>query len=186
MSFLEIILIAVSLAMDSFAVSITAGLILKEFSPKHFFRIAFYMGLFQAMMPVVGWMIGVSFKHYIVSFDHWIAFILLLALGGKMIYDDLKSEDDYSCFDPQKRLVVMGLALATSIDALVVGVNFAFLNMSITMPIYTIGITSFVLSFIGIFIGCQVGTKLKLKFTLIGGVILIGLGANILHEHLTV
>jgi len=103
-----------------------------------------------------------------------------------MIYDDLKSEDDYCCFDPQKRLVVMGLALATSIDALVVGVNFAFLNIPIVMPIYTIGITSFVLSFIGIFIGCHVGTKMKLKFTLIGGVILIGLGANILYEHLTV
>jgi len=186
MSFVEIILIAISLAMDSFAVSITAGLILKEFNSKHFIRIAFYMGLFQALMPVIGWMIGVSFKHYIVSFDHWVAFFLLLALGGKMIYDDLKSEDDHSCFDPQKRLVVMGLALATSIDALVVGVNFAFLNMPITMPIYTIGITSFVLSFIGIFIGCQVGTKVKLKFTLIGGVILIGLGSNILYEHLVV
>ncbi|MGZ2368261.1 manganese efflux pump MntP [Ancylomarina sp. YFZ004] len=186
MSFVEIILIAISLAMDSFAVSITAGLILKEFSPKHFIRIAFYMGFFQALMPVLGWMIGVSFQHYIVSFDHWVAFFLLLALGGKMIYDDLKCEDDHCCFDPQKRLVVMGLALATSIDALVVGVNFAFLDMSITMPIYTIGITSFVLSFIGIFIGCQVGTKVKLKFTLIGGVILIGLGSNILYEHLTV
>ena len=186
MSFAEIILIAVGLAMDSFAVSITAGLILKEFSSKHFIRIAFYMGLFQALMPIIGWMIGVSFKHYIVSFDHWIAFLLLLGLGGKMIYDDLKCEDEHCCFDPQKRLVVMGLALATSIDALVVGVNFAFLDMSITMPIYTIGITSFVLSFIGIFIGCQIGTKAKLKFTLIGGVILIGLGTKILYEHLTV
>ncbi|MCZ4695159.1 manganese efflux pump [Ancylomarina euxinus] len=185
MSFLEIILIAVSLAMDSFAISITAGLILKEFSPKHFIRIAFYMGLFQALMPIVGWMIGVSFKHYIVSFDHWIAFLLLLGLGGKMIYDDLKCEDEHCCFDPQKRLVVMGLALATSIDALVVGVNFAFLNMSITLPIYTIGIVSFVLSLIGVFIGCHLGTKVKMKFTLIGGVILIGLGVNILNEHLS-
>ena len=185
MSFLEIILIAVGLAMDSFAISITAGLILKEFSPKHFIRIAFYMGFFQALMPVLGWMIGVSFKHYIVSFDHWIAFVLLLALGGKMIYDDLKCEDDHCCFDPQKRLVVIGLALATSIDALVVGVNFAFLNMSITLPIYTIGIVSFVLSLIGVIIGCQLGTKVKMKFTLIGGLILIGLGVNILNEHLS-
>ena len=93
MSFVEIILIAISLAMDSFAVSITAGLILKEFSPRHFIRIAFYMGFFQALMPVLGWLIGASFQQYIVSFDHWVAFILLLALGGKMIYDDLKCED---------------------------------------------------------------------------------------------
>jgi len=185
MSLLEIILIAISLAMDSFAISITAGLILKEFNPRHFIRIAFYMGLFQALMPVIGWVVGVSFKHYIVSFDHWIAFLLLLALGGKMIFDDLKSEDEQSSFNPQKRLVVMGLALATSIDALVVGVNFAFLDTPIAMPIYIIGITSFILSFIGVFIGCNLGTKVKLKFTLIGGLILIGIGVNILNEHLT-
>lgn len=185
MSFLEIFLTAISLAMDSFAISITAGLILKEFSPKHFIRIAFYMGLFQALMPIIGWMIGVSFKHYIVSFDHWIAFFLLLGLGAKMIYDDLKCEDENSCFDPQKRLVVMGLALATSIDALVVGVNFAFLDISITMPIYLIGIVSFILSLVGVFIGCYLGTKVKIKFTLIGGVILIGLGLNILTDHLS-
>jgi len=184
MSYLEIILVAISLAMDSFAISITAGLILKEFSPKHFIRIAFYMGFFQALMPVIGWMIGVSFKDYIVSIDHWIAFLLLLALGGKMIYDDFKSEEDQGSFNPQKRLVVMGLALATSIDALVVGVNFAFLDMSIAMPIYTIGITSFVLSLMGVFLGCHLGTKVKMKFTLIGGVILIGLGVKILNEHL--
>ena len=186
MSFVEIMLIAIGLAMDSFAVSITAGLILKEFSPKHFIRIAFYMGFFQALMPVIGWMIGTSFKHYIISFDHWVAFFLLLALGGKMIYDDLKCEDDHCCFDPHKRLVIIGLALATSIDALVVGVNFAFLDMSIITPIYTIGVTSFVLSLIGVFIGCYVGAKANLKFTLIGGVILIGLGSNILYDHLTV
>tara|TARA_R110001583_G_scaffold16041_10_gene65201 strand:+ start:8536 stop:9102 length:567 start_codon:yes stop_codon:yes gene_type:complete len=185
MNFFEIILIAIGLAMDSFAVSITAGLILKEFSSKHFIRIAFYMGLFQALMPVIGWMIGTSFKHYIISFDHWVAFFLLLGLGGKMIYDDLKCEGDHCCFDPQKRLVIMGLALATSIDALVVGVNFAFLDMPILTPIYTIGIISFVLSFLGIFIGCHLGTKVNWKFTLIGGVILIGLGTNILYEHLT-
>jgi len=184
MSFFEILLIAISLAMDSFAISITSGLILKEFSPRHFIRIAFYMGFFQGLMPVIGWMIGASFKHYIVSFDHWIAFLLLLALGGKMIYDDLKSEDEQSSFNPQKRLVVMGLALATSIDALVVGVNFAFLDMSIALPIYTIGVTSFILSLIGVFIGCHLGAKVKLKFTLIGGLILIGLGVNILYEHL--
>ena len=185
MSFFEVFLIAISLAMDSFAISITAGLILKEFSSKHFIRIAFYMGLFQALMPIMGWMIGVSFKHYIVSFDHWIAFLLLLGLGGKMIYDDLKCEGEEDSFDPQKRLVVMGLALATSIDALVVGVNFAFLDMSITMPIYLIGIVSFILSLLGVFIGCYLGTKVKVKFTLIGGIILIGLGVNILNEHLS-
>jgi len=185
MSFFEVFLIAISLAMDSFAISITAGLILKEFSSKHFIRIAFYMGLFQALMPIIGWMIGVSFKHYIVSFDHWIAFLLLLGLGGKMIYDDLKCEGEEDSFDPQKRLVVMGLAIATSIDALVVGVNFAFLDMSITMPIYLIGIVSFILSLLGVFIGCYLGTKVKVKFTLIGGIILIGLGVNILNEHLS-
>lgn len=171
--------------MDSFVISITAGLILKEFSPKHFIRIAFYMGFFQGLMPVIGWMVGVSFKHYIVSFDHWIAFLLLLALGGKMIYDDLKCEDDHCCFDPQKRIVVIGLALATSIDALVIGVNFAFLDISIAMPIYTIGVISFILSLIGVFIGCHLGAKVKLKFTLIGGLVLIGLGFNILNEHLS-
>ncbi len=186
MSFLEIILIALSLAMDSFAVSITAGLILKEFSLKHFIRIAFYMGIFQGLMPVVGWLIGTSFRHYIISVDHWLAFFLLLGLGGKMIYDDLKSEDDNSSFNPQKRLVVIGLALATSIDALVVGVNFAFLNIPILTPIYTIGIVSLFLSFLGLFIGVYLGTKIKWKFTLIGGVILISLGINILYDHLIV
>ncbi|MRT94826.1 manganese efflux pump MntP family protein [Ancylomarina sp. 16SWW S1-10-2] len=185
MSLFEIILIAVSLAMDSFAVSITAGLILKEFNSKHFIRIAFYMGFFQSLMPVIGWMIGTSFRHYIISIDHWVAFFLLLGLGGKMIYDDLKCEEDHCCFNPEKRCVVIGLALATSLDALVVGVNFAFLDMSIITPVYIIGLTSFVLSFIGIFIGCKLGAKFNWKFTLIGGLVLIGLGTNILYEHLT-
>ena len=185
MSLFEIVLIAVSLAMDSFAISITAGFILKEFTPKHCFRIAFYMGFFQALMPILGWLIGVGFKSYIVSFDHWVAFLLLLVLGGKMIYDDLKCEEEHCCFNPQRSLVVMGLALATTIDALVVGVNFAFLDMPISFPVYIIGLVSFILSFIGVSIGCKLGTKVNVKFTLIGGVILIVLGTNILYEHLS-
>ena len=182
MSIVEIILISLGLAMDSFAMSITSGLILKKISIKDVLKIAFYMGVFQALMPVIGWFAGKGMQQYIESFDHWVAFGLLVFLGGKMIFDYFKAEDEKQ-FNPRKHIVLIGLAVATSIDALVIGVNFAFLEVDILFSIVSIGLTAFSLSFIGVYIGNKFGKRFDFKAELVGGIILVGIGVKILIEH---
>lgn len=185
MGILEIILIGVGLSMDAFAVSICKGLNMNKINYKHTTIIALFFGGFQAFMPFLGWSLGRNFESYITSIDHWIAFGLLAFIGGKMICDSFKPEEDQDEDDFSiKELFV--LAIATSIDALAVGITFAFLGESIVLPVTLIGLTTFCLSFVGVIIGYNFGGKLQSRAELVGGIILVLIGTKILFEHLGV
>lgn len=187
MSALEIWLLAIGLAMDCFTISITSGIIMRRVCWRTFFVMAFFFGLFQAVMPLIGWFCASRFSHLIQDYDHWIAFGLLAFLGGRMIKESFSGEDK-CCFDPTRLKVVLTLAVATSIDALAVGISFAFVGMnslaSILSPITIIGIASFIISLIGNLIGVFCGKRFNLRTELWGGVILIAIGVKILIEHL--
>lgn len=186
MSSLEIFLIALSLAMDAFAVSICKGLKTKRVRLNHMVLAGLWFGGFQALMPFLGYYFGLSFQGYIVAYDHWIAFILLLVIGLNMIKESFaKDEEEVSDSFAVKSMFLM--AVATSIDALAVGVTFGFMgNINIYKAITIIGTTTFVVALIGTKIGCVCGEKLKSQAELLGGIILIGLGVKILVEHLFV
>ena len=190
MTGLEIWLLAIGLAMDCFAVSIASGIILKRTRWRPMLIMAFAFGLFQAIMPLIGWMCVKTFSHLIESIDHWIAFGILAFLGGRMIWESFKEEECYQLFNPASLKVVLTMAVATSIDALAVGISFAFLGIQdysdILSPILIIGFVSFVLSLIGLIFGIQCGCGLarKLKAELWGGIILVIIGIKILIEHL--
>lgn len=184
MNFIELLIIAIGLAMDSVTVSISCGLILYKFNVKNALQIAIYMGFFQGFMPLIGWLLGSTFKGYIESFDHWIAFAILLFLGARMIYEQVTSDDEFKCFDPTSHKVLLGLAIATSIDAMAVGISFSVINISLLTPTVTIGVTSLVLSFLAIYFASIFKQKLKFPFELVGGIILIIIGCKILYEHL--
>lgn len=187
MGFLELTLIAVSLAMDAFAVSLCKGLSMTKLNMKNAAIIALFFGGFQALMPLTGWMLGVQFESYIKSFDHWIAFGLLLLIGGKMIYEVFKKDScPAKCADSIDYKELLVLAVATSIDALAVGVTFAFLSTSIVPAVSLIGVITFGISFAGIFIGHKFGAKFKSKAEFAGGLVLILIGTKILLEHLGV
>lgn len=180
-------LMGVGLAMDAFAVSICKGLGMRKVNKKQALIIGLFFGGFQALMPLVGWLLGTSFEQYITSFDHWIAFGLLAYIGGKMIYEAVKpdEEDEIGELDQPLDIKQMFiLAIATSIDALAVGITFAFLNYPIVPAITIIGVTTFIISIAGVYIGNFFGTKYKKKAEIAGGVILILLGLKILLEHL--
>lgn len=183
MDLITIILIAIGLSMDSLAVSIASGVTIKYFKLKNVFKIAIFLAMFQGLMPVVGWAAGIGFKQYIESYDHWIAFLLLSFLGVKMIVDGNKEDEKNPC-NPLKMAVLIGLSIATSIDALAVGVSFAFLNISIITPVLIIGLTTFLVSVSGLYLGIKIGAKYDFKIELIGGIILIGIGIKILIEHI--
>ncbi|MBI9068297.1 MAG: manganese efflux pump [Salinivirgaceae bacterium] len=185
MNFLSLLLIAIGLAMDSVTVSISCGLILNKFNIKNTLRIALFMGFFQGIMPVIGWLLGSTFKGYIEAIDHWIAFFILLFLGTRMIYQQLTSNNEYKCFDPTSNKVLLGLALATSIDALAVGVTFSIVHTSLLYAASIIASTSFVLSFMAVYLASIFKNKLKFPFELVGGIILISIGLKILIEHLS-
>ena len=190
MTGLEIWLLAVGLAMDCFAVSIASGIILKRTMWRPMLIMAFAFGLFQAIMPLLGWIGASFFSHMIENFDHWIAFGILVFLGGRMFIESFKDEDCKQEFDPTSLKVVLALAVATSIDALAVGVSFAFLGIkdfsAILSPILIIGFVSFALSVIGLLFGirCHCGIARKLHAERWGGIILIIIGTKILIEHL--
>lgn len=190
MSTIEVWLVALSLAMDCFAVSIASGIILKQVKPKPMLLMAFCFGLFQALMPLIGWIVTNSFSHLIQQIDHWIAFGILTFLGGQMIVESFKEEEEKHNFDPTCIKVILGLAVATSIDALVVGATFAFLGYNhistILSPIGIIGLVSFIMSIAGLLIGISFGTGIarKLKAERLGGIVLIAIGIKILIEHL--
>lgn len=187
MSFSEIMLTAFALSMDAFAASITAGLALSKTTIKKSAIIAFYFGFFQALMPIIGFFLAVSFKEKIEQYDHWFAFVLLVIIGAKMIFDSFCDEDDLACLSDMEILnpsKILPIAVATSIDALAVGVTLAFLKVDILYSASTIGITTFTLSLIGVKIGSFIGSKFKAKATFVGGIILIIIGIKILVEHL--
>ena len=190
MTGLEIWLLAIGLAMDCFAVSIASGIILKRVRMRPMLIMALAFGFFQALMPLLGWIGASFFSHLIENIDHWIAFGILAFLGGRMVLESFKDEDCRHEFDPTSLKVVSALAVATSIDALAVGVSFAFLGVrsfsSILPSIGIIGFVSFALSFVGLMFGIRFGCGIarKLRAELWGGVILIIIGTKILIEHL--
>ena len=185
MGFIEVLLTGIALSMDAFAVAVCKGLNMRKINYNHTLVIALFFGGFQALMPLIGWLLGKQFESYIVSFDHWIAFILLAFIGGKMIVEVLKDETEEcsSCAKLDvKELFV--LAVATSIDALAVGITFALIKVNIWGAITTIGLTTFILSAIGVLVGNRFGSKYKNKAELAGGIILCLIGLKILLEHL--
>lgn len=187
MSYLELFLIGVGLAMDAFAVSICKGLGMKKVNKLHCFIIALFFGGFQAVMPLIGWILGKQFQSYIESVDHWIAFGLLVCLGSKAIIEAVKNHDDESVEVRDSVLNIRELfllAIATSIDALAVGVTFAFLQVSVLPAVSIIGLVTFIICIFGVFIGNLFGSRFQKKAEIAGGVILIVIGLKILLEHL--
>ena len=182
MGLVEILLLAVGLAMDAFAVSICKGLSMKKMNWKKAIIIAFYFGVFQAIMPVLGYL-GTTFESLITKFDHWVAFILLLAIGGNMIKESFDKEDEKKNDKVDFKTMVI-LALATSIDALAIGITFAFLDVNLALAVSIIGIITFIISIFGVKIGNRFGNKYQNKAELAGGIILVLLGIKILLEHL--
>ena len=183
MTLLELFILAVGLSMDAFAVAVCKGLAIGRISRKHVLIVGLWFGGFQALMPLIGYLLGSSFAEYIAAVDHWIAMILLVLIGGNMIRESLDMDPEH--VNPSlevKTMLIM--AIATSIDALAVGVTFAFLEARILPAIGFIGIVTFLLSALGVKIGSIFGTKYKSKAELLGGVILILLGIKILLEHL--
>lgn len=184
MGTLELFILAVGLSMDAFAVSICKGLSAEKLRPKHMLICGIYFGGFQALMPLIGWLLGIRFQALITNIDHWIAFVLLGIIGFNMIREALHSDDE-ECPDAAFDFKAMlPLAVATSIDALAVGVTFAFLDVSIAPAVSFIGIITFVCSAIGVKLGHVFGAKFKSKAELFGGLVLIAIGLKILIEHL--
>ena len=183
MGLTEIILIGIGLAMDAFAVSVCKGLSMKKLIWKNAIVIALYFGVFQALMPVVGYFLGTAFSEIVESIDHWIAFILLSIIGGNMIKESTDDEIEKRNDKVDVRTMLI-LAVATSIDALAVGVTFAFFKTNIIFAVAIIGIITFVLSMFGVIVGNKFGDKLQNKAEFTGGVILILIGLKILLEHL--
>ncbi|EJO5347859.1 manganese efflux pump [Clostridium botulinum] len=190
MDLTSIILISIGLAMDAFAVSITNGAMISKVTVLEAGRIGLFFGIFQALMPLLGWSVGIKFQSYIEALDHWIALILLSIIGGKMIYDSVKGNQDEIACDyageekkclTNKTLIL--LAIATSIDALAVGVSFAFLKVSIISTIIVIGIITFIICFVGVMIGKNCGELLKKRAEILGGIVLILIGVKIFIEH---
>ena len=178
-----IIVIAVGLAMDAFAVSIVSGATYKELHIKHALRIALFFGGFQAIMPLIGSLAGMTLKNHIADYDHWIAFALLTGVGGKMIYESFKIKEVEKKFDPTSLITLLALAVATSIDALAVGITLSLITKSIILAVTIIGLVTFVLSYLGVAIGKRFGHFFESKIEILGGIILIGIGIKILLEH---
>lgn len=185
--FFVLLFTGVGLAMDAFAVSICKGLAMHRVNRTQTFIIGLFFGGFQALMPLLGWLLGRRFEKYITEFDHWIAFFLLAFIGGKMLFEAIKGGDEapaaqYDAPLNIKELFV--LAVATSIDALAVGISFAFLNYPIIEAVAVIGIVTFIISVAGVYIGNFFGTRYKKRAEIAGGIILILIGLKILLEHI--
>ncbi len=188
MELIEFVLLGIGLAMDAFAVAVGMGATMRKMRIRHALVIALYFGFFQALMPFIGWCIGSAAKGYIGEYDHWVAFGLLAFIGGRMIYKAViphvhpeQNEDE----NPLNLYLLFVLAIATSIDALAVGVTFSFRNVVIWQPVGIIGLITFAMSYAGTYLGCTVGKKFNehaLEIT--GGAILIGIGLKILLSHL--
>jgi len=188
MTFLELLFTAVALSMDAFAVSTCKGLGMRTLNKKHALIIGLFFGGFQALMPLLGWLLGRQFESLITNIDHWVVFALLAIIGGKMIFDSLKGGEEEACGCEEKLNIkeLIGLSFATSIDALAVGISFAFLKVQILPSVACIGVTTCLLSIGGVWIGQKFGAKYQNKATLAGGVVLALIGLRILLEHLGV
>lgn len=184
MHLLEIFIIALGLAMDAFAVSVSSGVMINKLHLHHAMRIAAFFGWFQALMPFIGWSIGRLANEYVQAYDHWIAFILLAIIGGKMIYEAKFCDEEQEKANPLDLKILLLLAIATSIDALAVGVTFSCLNMQILSPVVIIGLVTFFISLAGVYIGDYFGNIFGDSLEVFGGVILIGIGLKILIQGL--
>ena len=186
MQLVNISAIAVALAMDAFAVAIATGINLKDVSFRQAFRLSWHFGLFQALMPIIGWSAGLSIRIYIERYDHWVAFGLLAFIGIKMIREAFQHDKtEKQIKDPTKGMTLVMLSVATSIDALAVGFSISLLNVSIWTPALIIGIVAGMFTIVGLQIGKRIGSakQLSIYAEIIGGFVLIAIGLNILHEH---
>ncbi len=180
--------LAVGLAMDAFAVAVSTGMVLPEITRRHYFRLSFHFGLFQGLMPLLGWGAGRTFASYITSADHWIAFGLLSLIGGRMIYESFSSGGEIGGTavkkDPTRGLNLVVLSVATSVDAFAIGLSLALLGVKIVLPALAIGMITGLITFLGMKLGKHLGSFLGNWIEKIGGLILIGIGIKILIEHL--
>lgn len=183
MTIIEILLIAIGLAMDAFAVSICKGLSMKSMNWRKALIVGIYFGIFQALMPILGYFLGSTFEEFVTHIDHWIAFVLLVAIGANMLKEAF-ANDSENCNDNVDFNTMFILAVATSIDALSVGITFAFLQANIWISATIIGIITFIISIIGVKIGNRFGNQYERKAETVGGLILIFMGIKILLEHL--
>jgi len=183
MSILSIVLIALALAMDAFGVSISSGIAIAKMRIRHALLIASFFGIFQGVMPLLGWFAGQGIRVYVAAWDHWLAFFLLLAVGVKMIYEAFRTKGIEKRYDPLDIYVLFVLAIATSIDALAVGLTLSLVDMNILYPVLIIGVVTFVMSFVGTYIGDFFGHLFENKVEILAGLLLIGIGVKILIEH---
>ena len=186
MGWLSLFAVAIALAMDAFAVSIVAGLTLERITVRHMFRLAFHFGFFQAMMPVLGWSCGLVIHSYIAQIDHWIALSLLTFVGGRMVINAIrKNEEMHSASDPTTGWNLVILSIATSIDALAVGLSLAMIGSTIVVPALVIGFVAAFFTAAGMLLGQHIGIIWGKRVELLGGLILIGIGVKIVIEHTT-
>ena len=185
MSFFAVLLLAVALSMDAFAVALASGCALRVPQARHYFRLSAAFGFFQFAMPVVGWYLGITVRSYMEAWDHWIAFALLGFIGGKMVLEGLKaSEECDSRTDPTAGWPLLTLAVGTSIDALAVGFSFAAMKLNVWSTVVIIGAVTFALCWIGMVGGKQIGRFFGRRMEVLGGLVLIGIGLKILFDHL--
>jgi manganese efflux pump family protein len=182
--FLTFLLVGIGLCFDTFAVSVSFGILKKEIQFKKAVFVATVMALVQTLFPVAGWLIGLSLKNLITNFDHWLAFGLLAIIGGRMIFEGIRKEEERKEFDPTRIMVLLSVAIATSIDALVVGLSFGFLSTSILAPAVIIGGVTFLAAMLGMLFGKNIPGKTSHRSLIVGGIILILIGGKILAEHL--
>lgn len=179
-----LIFIALALAMDAFAVALAAGVTLERITGRHLFRFGFHFGLFQAMMPVIGWLAGITVQQWISAYDHWIAFGLLAFVGIKMIREAFAEKDEETGpTDPTRGLTMIMLAVATSIDALAVGLSLGMLEVSVWLPAVVIGLVCGVLTVVGMLLGGRIGSLWGKRVEIFGGLVLCGIGLKIVLEH---
>jgi len=176
--------LALALAMDAFAVALGTGTVLAKLTGRHLFRLGFHFGLFQALMPVIGWLAGQTVVQWIASWDHWIAFVLLAIIGGRMIYEAFSDEERPDGRDPTRGLHMVMLSIATSIDALAVGFSLSVIGVSIWLPALVIGLVAGALTLVGMLIGRRISDRWGPRVEVFGGIVLIGIGIRILIEHL--
>ena len=184
MDIFTILLIAVGMAMDAFAVSLGIGTTESSTNPRARFRLAFHFGLFQFFMPIIGWVAGSTVSRWIAPIDHWVAFALLAYVGVNMIRSGLNPEKESYASDPSRGRTLIVLAIATSIDALAIGLSLAMLDVSIITPSIVIGIVTYSLSMVGLFAGNKLGERFGKRMEILGGIILIGIGVRVVISHL--
>lgn len=186
MTLLEIFVVAVALAMDAFAVAIASGVMLRQVSKRQAFRLSWHFGLFQALMPIIGWAAGLTVRSYIERFDHWVAFGLLVFVGGRMVIDAVRGEDEMKRHaEPTRGWTLVVLSVATSIDALAVGLSLALLGVSVWLPALVIGVVAATFTLLGLRLGTFVGRRLPVgRYAAVGGgLVLLFIGVRILADH---